>query len=112
MVYFMAPILKSFFSQWFGFICQEEFWNCGSLMNALALRKAHEEYPNRLPEDAWISLRLDGCSGLAPCNSMLLDVLLPHFDISSHLPIFRDSRRVGHLDGAIEVFGCPEVWLS
>ena len=42
----------------------------------------------------------------------LLDVLLPHFDISSHLPISRDSRRVGHLDGAIEVFGCPEVWLS
>lgn len=112
MVYFLAPILKSFFSQWFGFICQEEVWNRGSLMNALALRKAHEEYPNRLPEDAWISLRLDGCSGLAPCNSVLLDVLLPHFDISSHLPIFRDSRRVGHLDGAIEVFGCPEVWLS
>jgi len=25
------------------------------------LLKAHEEHPNRLPEDAWISLRLDGC---------------------------------------------------
>ena len=31
------------------------------LSGCLRLRKAQEEYPHRLPDDAWISLRLDGC---------------------------------------------------